>query len=57
MLAEAERQTEALRWIGDALIGMDLNGTDEGERVPIGAELGLALQHSDLDGLIDHVEV
>jgi hypothetical protein len=47
MLAEAERQTEALRWIGDALIGMDLKGVEEGERVPVGAELGLALQHDD----------
>jgi hypothetical protein len=49
MLSEAEHQTEALRWIGDALIGMEFNGTDEGERVPIGAELGLALRHDDFD--------
>src|SRR5205085_1998012 len=51
MLADAERKTEALRWIGDALIGMDLHGVDEGERVPIGAELVLALQHDDFDAV------
>jgi hypothetical protein len=47
LLADAERKTEALRSIGDALIGMEFKGIEQGERVPIAAELGLVLQHDD----------
>ena len=31
------------------LIGMEFKGVDEGERVPIGGEPGLALQHDDFE--------
>lgn len=51
MLADAEQKTEALRWIGDALIGMELKGTDESERVPVGTELVLALQNDDFESV------
>jgi hypothetical protein len=51
LLADAERKAEALRWIGDTLIHMDLHGVDDGERVPVAAELGLALQHHDFDAV------
>ena len=47
LLAQAEQKTEALRWVGDTLIGMEMRGVEHGERVPVGAELGLALQHDD----------
>lgn len=51
MLTDAERKTEALRWIGDALTGMELKGTDEAERVPVGTELVLALQNDDFESV------
>ncbi len=51
MLDDAERKTEALRWIGDALIGMELKGIDESERVPVGTELVLALQNDDFESV------
>ena len=51
LLADAEQKTEALRWIGDALIGMEFRGVGEGERVPVGAELGLCIQHHDFDSV------
>jgi methylase of polypeptide subunit release factors len=51
LLADAERKTEALRWIGDTLIEMELRGVDEAERLPVAAELGLALQHDDFESV------
>ncbi len=42
LLADAESKTEALRWIGDALIGMELKGTEN--RTEVGTELRLELQ-------------
>jgi hypothetical protein len=49
LLSEADKKTEALRWIADVLIAMELNGVKGGERIPIGTELGILLQSDDFD--------
>lgn len=49
MLEDAERRTEALRWIGDALIGMELKGTTDRETV--GAQLALEVQSKNFEAV------
>lgn len=49
LLADAEAKTEALRWIGDALIGMELKGT--ANRTEVGTELRLELQSRNFEAI------
>ena len=49
LLADAESKTEALRWIGDALIGMELKGTEN--RKDVGVELRLELQSKNFEAI------
>ena len=49
LLADAEDKTQALRWIGDALIGMELKGTEN--RKDVGTELRLELQSRNFEAI------
>ncbi len=49
LLADAESKTAALRWIGDALIGMELKGTEN--RTDIGTQLRLELQSRNFEAI------
>ena len=49
LLADAEGKTQALRWIGDALIGMELKGAESPKDV--GTELCLELQSRNFEAI------